>query len=147
MLPAVLARINFVLHAAGWLEGGLTSGYEKFIMDCDVLGMMQRFMQGVDLSDDALALDSIRTVAPGGHHLGTDHTMRHFRTAFYRSDLFDYNSAEQWVEEGSKSSEQVAHERYKKMLRDYEAPAIDPAIDEALQAFMTKRKAEIPPEF
>ena len=147
MQAAVTARVNFVLHAAGWLEGGLSAGYEKFIMDNEILGMMHVLMAGVDLSDDAFAMESHRTVPPGGHHLGTDHTARHFRTAFYRSTLFDYNSAEQWVEEGSKTSEEVANAKYKKLLREYEAPPLDPAIDEALNDFMTRRKAEIPPEF
>ena len=102
MLPAIYGHTNFILHAAGWLEGGLVAGYEKFVLDCELLGMYHKFLEGVDLSEDAFALESIRTVDPGGHHLGTDHTIRHFRTAFYRADLFDYNSAEQWEIDGSK---------------------------------------------
>ncbi|MFZ0543975.1 MAG: trimethylamine methyltransferase family protein [Candidatus Promineifilaceae bacterium] len=140
MLPAVLARVNFVLHAAGWLENGLVAGYEKFVLDCELLGMFHKFLQGLDLSQEAMAMDSIRTVPPGGHHLGTPHTMEHFRTAFYRADLFDYNSAEQWQEEGSKDAYQRANTKYKQLLKDYEAPKLDTAVDEALQAFMAKRK-------
>lgn len=147
MLPAVLARVNFVLHAAGWLENGLAAGYEKFVLDCEILGMFHKFLQGLDLSDEALAMDSIRSVAPGGHHLGTPHTLEHFRTAFYRAELFDYNSAEQWQEEGSQTAAQRANTQYKKLLREYEAPELDEAIDEELQAFMAKRKEEIKPEF
>ena len=147
MLPAILARVNFILHAAGWLEGGLTAGYEKFILDCELLGAFHKFIQGLDLTEDALALDAIRGVEAGGHHLGTEHTMKHFRTAFYRSDLFDYNSYEQWAEEGARDAATRANEKYKKLLKQYEAPALDPAVDEALQDFMARRKREIKPEY
>ena len=121
MLPAVLARVNFVLHAAGWLEGGLTAGYEKFILDEQLLGMFHKFLGGLDLSANGLAMESLASVQPGGHHLGTDHTMLNFRTAFYRSDLFDYNSFEQWYEEGAQTADERANTRYKRWLRDYEA--------------------------
>lgn len=143
MLPAVMGRVNFVLHAAGWLEGGLTAGYEKFVLDCELLGMYHKYLGGVDFSDDGLALDAIRAVEPGGHHLGTDHTMRHFRTAFYRAELFDYNSAEQWVEEGSQTATQRANKKYKQLLKEYEAPPLDPATEEALREFVKRRNNEI----
>lgn len=146
MLPTVMARVNFVLHAAGWLEGGLTAGYEKFILDEQLLGMFHKFLQGLDLSANGLAMESLASVAPGGHHLGTDHTMHNFRTAFHRSDLFDYNSFEQWYEEGAQTADERANTRYKQWLRDYEEPGIDPAVDEALQEYMARRKGEIVPE-
>jgi trimethylamine---corrinoid protein Co-methyltransferase len=145
MLPTLLARVNFVLHAAGWLEGGLTAGYEKFILDEQLLGMMHKFLQGLDLSANGLAMDSLRDVPPGGHHLGTEHTMRNFRTAFHRSDLFDYNSFEQWFEEGAQTAEERANAQVKKRLREYEAPPLDPAVDEALRDFIDRRKREIVP--
>jgi trimethylamine--corrinoid protein Co-methyltransferase len=147
MQPTILARINFVLHAAGWLESGLAAGYEKFIMDCELLGMFHKFLKGLDLSDNGMALESIREVPTTGHHLGTPHTMKNFRTAFHRSEMFDYNSFEQWRDEGRKTTTEMANGRYKQLLRQYQPPAIDPAIDEALQEFMTKRKAEIKPEY
>jgi trimethylamine--corrinoid protein Co-methyltransferase len=143
MLPAVMARVNFILHAAGWLENGLAAGYEKFVLDCELLGMYQKYLEGVDLSDDAFALDSIRTVEPGGHHLGTEHTMKRFRTAFYRAELFDYNSAEQWEIDGALDARQRANKKYKKMLAEYEPPPLDPAKDEALLDFISRRKAEL----
>jgi len=143
MLPAVQARVNFVLHAAGWLENGLAAGYEKFVMDCELLGMFHKLMKGIDLSEDAQALDSLREVAPGGHHLGTEHTLSHFETAFFKSKLFDYDDAEKWMLEGGKRADQVAAEKVKDLLREYEAPEIDPGIEEALQEYVTKRKAEI----
>ncbi len=143
MLPAVMARVNFVLHAAGWLENGLAAGYEKFVLDCELLGMFHKYLQGVDLSEEAFAMESIRTVEPGGHHLGTQHTMNHFRTAFYRAQLFDYNSAEQWLIDGAKDGAARANERYKELLRTYEAPPLDPAQEEALLDFVARRKEEI----
>lgn len=147
MLPTILARVNFVLHAAGWLEGGLTAGYEKFVLDCELLGMFHRFLQGLDLSENGLAMDSLREVPAGGHHLGTEHTMRNFRTAFHRADLFDYNSYEQWSEEGAQTAEQRANVRYKALLHDYQPPPLDAAKDEALQAYIARRKNEIQPAF
>jgi trimethylamine--corrinoid protein Co-methyltransferase len=143
MLPAINSRTNFILHSAGWLEGGLVAGYEKFVLDCEVLGMYHKYLEGVDLSDEAFAMDSIREVPPGGHHLGTPHTMRHFRTAFYRAELFDANSAEQWREMGSLDSAQRANAKYKKLLRQYEPPALDEGVEEALVDFMARRKREL----
>ena len=145
MLPTVMARTNFVLHAAGWLENGLVSGYEKFVLDCELLGMFHTWAKGLDLSDEGLALDAIAEVEPGGHHLGTAHTMRHFRDAFYRAELFDYNSAEQWALEGSETAYERAHKKVKQLLADYEPPAIDPAVEESLLDFIARRKAELRP--
>jgi len=147
MLPSILGRVNFVLHAAGWLEGGLTTGYEKFVLDCELLGMYHKLMAGMDLSDEAFALESIRSVPPGGHHLGTEYTLRNFRTAFHRADLFDYNSAEQWLEEGAQDAETRAHAKYKQLLESYQGPELDPDIDAALLDYMTRRKSEIKPEY
>ncbi len=140
MLPAIYARTNFIVHAAGWLEGGLVAGYEKFVLDCELLGMFHKYLEGVDLSEEAMAMDSIREVPPGGHHLGTPHTMRHFRTAFYRAGLFDANSAEQWQESGAQDSYQRANAEFKRQLRNYEAPPLDSGIDEALRDFIARRK-------
>jgi trimethylamine--corrinoid protein Co-methyltransferase len=145
MLPTILARTNFVLHAAGWLENGLVAGYEKFVLDCEILGMLHVWAKGLDLSDEGLALDAIAEVAPGGHHLGTAHTMRHFRDAFYRAELFDYNSAEQWELEGAADSYARANQKVKQLLAEYEPPAIDPAIEEALLDYMARRKSELLP--
>jgi trimethylamine--corrinoid protein Co-methyltransferase len=143
MLPAIQARVNFVLHAAGWLENGLAAGYEKFVMDCELLGMFHTLMKGIDLSDDALALQSLWEVAPGGHHLGTEHTISHFETAFFKSKLFNYDDAEKWMLDGGKRADQIAAEKVKELLKEYEAPEIDPGVEEALEEFVTKRKAEI----
>ncbi|MEZ4660299.1 MAG: trimethylamine methyltransferase family protein [Caldilineaceae bacterium] len=142
MLPAVQVQTNFVLHAAGWLESGLVSGYEKFILDCDLLGMYHNWAKGIDFSDEGFALDAFDEVAPGGHFLGTQHTMRHFRDAFYRSDTMDYDAYEQWVINGSRDSIMRANEKWKKQLAEYEAPPLDEAIEAELLKFMNMRKRE-----
>jgi trimethylamine--corrinoid protein Co-methyltransferase len=144
LLPTLQAGTNFVLHGAGWLEGGLASGYEKFVMDADQLGMMQVLAKNIDLSENGQALDAIREVGPGTHFLGCAHTQANFETAFYRSSIADNNSFEQWEAEGAQDAAQRANKLWKRMLREYEAPPLDPAIDEALQAFIAKRKAAAP---
>ena len=146
MLPAVLGRVHFILHAAGWLEGGMVAGYEKFVMDCEMLGMFHTLSNGIDFSEEGQAMDSLRSVEPGGHHLGTKHTMRNFHTAFYRSELFDYKDVDQWVEDGSVTAEEAATARYKELLAAYEAPPLDEKLDQELLDFIAKRKREISEE-
>ena len=144
MLPGVMAKVNLILHAAGWLENGLVAGYEKFVLDCEILGMLHTYLKGVDWSDEGWAMDSIlHEVPPGGHHLGTAHTLRNFRTAFYRAELFDYNAAEAWQSDGAQDSEARAARKVERLLYDYEAPPFDPAIDDELQDFMARRKREL----
>ena len=143
----VLAGTNFVLHSAGWLEGGLVASYEKFMIDCDQLGMQQRFAEGVDLSEQGQALDAIREVGPGSHYLGCAHTQANFQTAFYRSPLADNNSYEQWLAEGEKRIEERARAQCQSWLDSYVAPDLDPAIDEALKDFITKKKDSMPDAF
>ena len=141
LLPTLLAGVNLVTHAAGWLEGGLVSGYEKFVMDVDQLAMMQVLAAGMDMSERGQALDAIREVGPGGHFLGCAHTQANFETAFYQSTIADYSSYEQWSTEGRTTAEQRANQVWKKMLAEYEDPGLDPARDEALLAYMAQRKA------
>ena len=143
MLPTIMARTNFVLHAAGWLENGLVAGYEKFVLDCEILGMLHTWARGPDLSGEALALDAIAEVPPGGHYLGAAHTMRHFRDAFYRAELFDYNSAEQWELDGAHDSYARAARKVRQVLAEYEPPPLDPGAAEELSEFVARRKAEI----
>ncbi len=144
MSMAALVGVNFMLHTAGWLEGGLSMGYEKFVLDADQAGMLPALLGGVDLSENGQALSALREVGPGKHFLGCQHTQDNFETAFYRSEIADNNSFEQWESEGSKDAWQRADVRCKAMLESYEAPTLDPAIDEALQAFMTTRKESFP---
>jgi trimethylamine--corrinoid protein Co-methyltransferase len=136
--------VNFVLHTAGWLEGGLSMGYEKFIMDVDQAGMMHTLLAGVDLSENGQAMDAIREVGPGKHFLGCSHTQANFENAFYRSPIADNNSVEQWEAEGSLDTTQRANALWKKQLADYQAPELDPAIDEALLDFVARKKDSMP---
>ena len=138
---AMLAGVNFMLHTAGWLEGGLVMSYEKFIMDADQAGMLQVFGEGVDFSENGQALDALRDVGPGQHFLGCEHTQNNFENAFYRSDLADNNSFEQWESEGAMDAAKRANVKMKSLLKSYEAPAIDPSVDEALLAYIEQRKS------
>ena len=142
--PTILAGVNFVLHAAGWLEGGLAVGYEKFIMDADQCGMAATFVKGIDLTENGQAVEAILENGPGQHFLGTAHTLANFETAFYRSEIADNNSFEQWQEDGSLDAAQRANKIWKRMLHEYEAPPIDEGIDEALGEFIARRKASMP---
>lgn len=135
------ASVNFALHTAGWLEGGLAMSYEKFVMDTDQAGMLKVSAEGVDMTENGQAMDAIREVGPGEHFLGCEHTQRNFKNAFYMSDIADNNSYEQWLEDGASDTSTRATLKYKKLLADYELPPLDPAIDEALLAFMEQRKA------
>jgi trimethylamine--corrinoid protein Co-methyltransferase len=143
----LLAGTNFVLHAAGWLEGGLASCYEKFMMDIDQLGMSQKLAEGVDLSENGQAMDAIREVGPGSHYLGCTHTQANFQTAFYRSSIADNNSYEQWQAEGQKTAPQRANELARRWLETYEAPALDQGIDDGLKDFIAKKKESMPDAF
>ena len=142
--PTLLAGVNFVLHAAGWLEGGLTMGYEKFVMDLDQCGMMAAFAKGVDLSPNGQAVDAIIENGPGQHFLGTAHTLANFETAFFRSSMADNNSFEQWEAEGALDTTTRANAAWKKMLAEYEPPAIDDAVDTELTEWIERKKASFP---
>ena len=144
LIPTLMSGVNFVLHAAGWLEGGLATSYEKLVMDADQLGMMQVMAGGIDLSENAQALSALREVGPGSHFLGCAHTQANFETAFFRSSIADNNSFEQWQAEGSKDAAQRANALWKQMLAAYEPPPLDPAVAEALDDFVARRKAAAP---
>jgi len=143
----LLAGVNFMLHACGWLEGGLVSSYEKYVMDADQLGVLHRLAAGVDMSANGQAMDALREVGPGGHFLGCGHTQSNFKEAFWKTDLFDYKPFETWDEEGARDTATLASVRVKKMLGDYQAPAIDPGVNEALAEYVAKKKASVPDAF
>lgn len=142
--PTLNGGVNFVLHAAGWLEGGLCMSYEKFMMDVDQCAAARTYLGGVDLSENGQAMDAVREVGPGSHFLGCAHTQANFETAFFRSTLADNNSFEQWLAEGSQDIQQRANAAWKKALAEYEAPPLDPAIDAAILDFINQRKASEP---
>jgi len=144
LMMAMLAGANVVNHATGWLEGGLVTSFEKTVLDADLCGKLASFFSGMDLSENAQALDAIADVGPGAHFLGSDHTQKNFRSAFYQSSMADSNSYEQWKDEGCQDAASRANGEWKKLLDSYEDPGLDPAIDEALQEFVAKRKASMP---
>ncbi len=144
---ALLAGVNFMLHACGWLEGGLVSSYEKFVMDADQLGTLHHLAQGIIMDENGLAMDAIREVGPGSHYLGCEHTQANFKTAFWRSDLFDYKPFETWAEEGARDTQALASERVAKLLGDYQQPALDEAVNEALNDYVAQRKASMADAF
>lgn len=144
--PTLLAGVNFVLHAAGWMEGGLAVGYEKFMMDADQLGMAAKLAQGLDMSDNGQAVEAFLEHTPGEHFLGTTHTFANFETAFYRSSLADNSSYEQWLEDGATTTADRANAAWKQALADYEPPPIDDAIDAELVDYVERRKSEMPDE-
>ena len=143
----LLSGVNFMLHACGWLEGGLVSSYEKYVMDVDQLGILHRLAAGIDMSENGQAMDAIREVGPGGHYLGCAHTRSNFKDAFWRTDLLDYKPFETWTDEGSRDTVAMASARVKKVLNEYQAPPIDPAIGEALEAYVAQKKASMPDAF
>ena len=147
MMTGILAGSNFIFHAAGWLEGGLSMGYEKFAADLDQCGMMLTMLTGLDVDADSLAADAYLEAGPGGNYLGCAHTLAHFETANYLSDLADTVSFEQWTEDGRLDLERRSHHRWQQMLNDYKAPPIDLAVDEELQDFMARRKGAMPDEW
>ena len=138
---ALLAGVNFMLHACGWLEGGLVSSYEKFVLDADQLGTLHHFAQGVQTDANGQAMDAIREVGPGGHYLGCAHTQANFKSAFWRTEVLDYKPFETWEEEGARDSQALAARRVQKMLGDYQPPALDEGVRDALNDYVARKKA------
>jgi len=143
----LLSGVNFMLHACGWLEGGLVSSFEKFVMDADQLGALHKLAEGIPVDSDAQAMDAIAEVGPGGHYLGCAHTQANFKSAFWRSEVFDYKPYETWSEEGARDTMALATERVRRQLETYQQPALDPAIHDALTEYVTKKKASMPDAF
>lgn len=145
MHSTMLAGSNYTLHAAGWLEGGLCTGFEKLVMDADRLGSYQKVLdRGLVVDDESLARDAYGEVVPGGHFLGCGHTMRNYTEAFYEPKLSDSENVESWEDGGSKDMRVRAFERWNAMLEQYEQPELDVATDEALRDYVARRKREIP---
>lgn len=143
LMGAALAGVNFIIHATGCLEGLLTTGYEKIVMDADRCAAMQRFVQGVDFSESAQAMDAFFEVDPGGHFLGAQHTQDNFETAFWMGEMSDNGTYEQWAAEGAQWQHARASDRVKQLIENYEAPAMDTGTREALDEFVARRSREI----
>ena len=139
----IQAHINFVMHAGGWLEGGLTCSFEKLILDAELLQMQSAFLDPVIIDEESLGLDAIAEVGAGGHFFGTAHTLERYENAFYQPILSDWRNFETWRDDGSYTAVQRANRIWKQILREYEKPEIDPAVEEELQTYMAKRKEQI----
>ncbi|MEO1733400.1 MAG: trimethylamine methyltransferase family protein [Pseudomonadota bacterium] len=144
---ALLGGVNFMLHACGWLEGGLVSSFEKFVMDADQLGILHKLAQGVAADENAQAMDAIAEVGPGGHYLGCSHTQANFQSAFWRSSVFDYKPFETWEEEGARDTFTLAAERVEQMIATYQQPQVDPAVAGQLTEYVEAKKASMPDAF
>jgi trimethylamine---corrinoid protein Co-methyltransferase len=146
-MSAVLhAGANYIWHAAGWNEAGMHCSIAKFVVDAEQTAMAYKMAQGPDWSTFDGALAAVADVGPGGHYLAHPHTQDHFQTAFFMPELFDNNSIEQWIAEGSKDVNQRALEYARKLLADYEEPTLDPGVNEALLDYIARREREIPAE-
>lgn len=143
LMGAVMAGVNFIIHATGCLEGLLTTGYEKIVMDADRCAALARFAEGIDFSEAAQAMEAFAEIGPGGHFLGAAHTRENFETAFWLGDMSDNGTYEQWTAEGSLWQHDRASARVKQILRDYEAPPMDIAVRDALDDFLARRSREI----
>ena len=144
---ALLGGVNFMLHSCGWLEGGLVASFEKYVMDADLLGTLQKMGLGVSADENGQAMDAIREVGPSGHYLGCDHTQKNFKSAFWRSNLFDYKPFETWYEEGARDTYSLAAERVAHQLASYQQPPLDPEILAALEKYVADKKAAMPNTF
>jgi trimethylamine--corrinoid protein Co-methyltransferase len=141
---AVQSGTNMVYHAAGWLEGGLIASIEKFVMDCEVLQMIQRYFEPATFATapEDIALDAIAEVGPNGHYFGCAHTQARYTTAFYAPIASDWRNYEAWSADGSVGTVERANRIARAILREFEPPPIDPAVREELDAFVARRKAE-----
>jgi trimethylamine--corrinoid protein Co-methyltransferase len=140
---AVLGHANVIYHAAGWLEGGLTASFEKFVLDVELLQHMMAFLTPVAIDDDSLGFDAIAGVSSGGHFFGEPHTMARYETAFYQPLLSDWRNYEQWQEAGAEDATERATRIWKEALRVYREPPMDSAIREALNDYVARRRREI----
>lgn len=146
---AVMGGVNLLMHGAGWMEGGLHAGYEKMVLDAELLQMVSAFLDPVVVDDATLGLDAIREVGPGGHFFGVAHTQARFRTAFHHPMLSDWRNYESWEEAGSPDAYGKANRIAKEMLAAYEPPPLADAVREELEAFVARRKSEggVPTDF
>ena len=139
---AVMGHANLILHSAGWMEGGLVASFEKMVIDAECIQSMVEFLQPIDTSEDALGFEAMKEVGPGGHFFGCAHTLARYESAFYSPLVSDWRNFETWRLAGAQDTAQRANALWKQALADYEQPPIDPAVDEAMRAFVAKRKEE-----
>jgi trimethylamine--corrinoid protein Co-methyltransferase len=133
---------NFIMHGAGWLEGGLVASFEKFVLDVDLIQMVGEFLQPIETNSDALGLDAISEVGPGGHYFGAAHTLARYENAFYQPIISDWRNNQQWQAAGKPEAWQKANVVYKQALAEYQEPEMALETRAALDEFIAKRKAE-----
>ncbi|MDH3667096.1 MAG: trimethylamine methyltransferase family protein [Paracoccaceae bacterium] len=143
MMSTALGGAHFILHGAGWLEGGLCTGYEKLLIDADRLGAYQVMLSGMATDENAIGRHAYDDVEPAGHFLGSAHTMANYETAFYDATMSNSDSVEQWEDAGAKDTARRAYDRWNAMLAEYEVPEIDSGVDEALKDFVARKKSEM----
>ncbi len=143
MLPTFLAGANLVMHSAGWLEGGLVAGYEKFIVDVELLQMLQAEFTPLEIDEESMAFGAHEEVGHGGHFLGAMHTMERFRTCFYRPLLSSSENYERWMRNGGVDAAARAEKIYQKKLEEYEPPPLDDAVRQELEEYVVRRRAEL----
>lgn len=141
---SIMGGANLVLHAAGWLGGGLTASFEKLILDADLLQMMAAYCEPFQVTPETLALEAVREVGPAGHYFGTAHTLARYETAFYQPLISNWDNHDTWIERGSETAPLKANRIWKQMLKEYEQPPIDAGVDEALRDYMERRKRGAP---
>ncbi len=139
---AVMAHGNMIKHSAGWLEGGLCASFEKFIIDIEMMQIMVETLKGIEVNEQTLALSTIKEVGAGGHFFGTGHTYARYETAFHTPFVTDWSNFETWQERGSLTATERANKIYKEVLENYQQPPLDPAINEELEAYVSRRRAE-----
>ena len=140
---AITGHAGVLNQGAGWLEGGLVASYEKLILDAEMLQMMRVWSDGIQVNDDTLGLDAIREVGPGGHFFGAAHTLERYQDAFYQPLVSDWSNYENWRDAGANQAAERAHDLWTSLLADYQAPPLDPAVDEALSAYVVQRKEQV----
>ncbi len=143
MLPTFLAGANFVMHTAGWLEGGLVASYEKYIVDVQILESLQYEFTPLDIDEESLAFGAHEEVGHGGHFLGAAHTMERFRDCFYRPFLSSSDNFERWNRLGARDTATRAGEIVDEKLEGYQMPDMDPSLRAELEAFVARRRTEL----
>jgi trimethylamine--corrinoid protein Co-methyltransferase len=140
---AVMGGVNLLYQGAGWLEGGLTASFEKLVLDAEILQLMSEVLAPIPVDEAELAVEALAEVGPGGHFFAASHTLERYESAFYRPLLSDWRTFETWQDDGALTATQRANHIWKQLLAEYVPPPLDPPVEEALDALITRRKREI----